>query len=271
MKNIVITGSTRGIGLGLADAFLARGCRVMISGRRPEVAEAAAAGLASRHGADRVFAAACDVSDFDQVQHLWDAAQSRMGSVDIWINNAGQGNMLVDFWELDPAVMRSVVGTNVLGTMYGIKVAVSGMIRQGHGDVYNMEGFGSRGSRKQPGLTLYGSTKHAIAFLTDSLALELKGKPVRFGSILPGMVVTDMLLNQRAGRPEDWEQSKRAFNILADRVETVAPWIADQVLAAKASGRHIRWLNGGKLMLRFLAAPFTKRQVIDDYEPREQP
>ena len=72
-----------------------------------------------------------------------------------------------------------------------------------------------------------------------------------------------MLLNQRSGDPADWERSKRAFNILADRVETVTPWLADQVLANDRPGKRIAWLNGLKVMWRFLAAPFQKRNVID--------
>ena len=78
------------------------------------------------------------------------------------------------------------------------------------------------------------------------------------------MVVTDLLLNQRSGDPADWERSKQAFNILADRVETVAPWMVDRVLENKKNGAHIAWLNGMKIMWRFLSAPFHQRKVIDD-------
>jgi NADP-dependent 3-hydroxy acid dehydrogenase YdfG len=160
--------------------------------------------------------------------------------------------------------MRQVTDTNVLGTLYGASVALRRMRQQGAGALYNMEGFGSRGSRVLPGLTLYGLTKAAMAFLDRSLAKELEGSPVIAGSILPGMVVTDLLTNQRgAGSPEDWERSKRVFNILADRVETVTPWIADRVLANQKNGARITWLNGRKIMWRFLTAPITRRNVMD--------
>jgi NAD(P)-dependent dehydrogenase (short-subunit alcohol dehydrogenase family) len=263
MKTVVITGSTRGIGFGLADNFLKRGCQVVISGRKQAVVDQSAAELAQKHGAERVAGYACDVTDYAQLQALWDAAVARFGSVDIWINNAGMGNLLTPFWELDPDIMKSVVETNLVGTMYGTRVALLGMLKQGSGALYNMEGFGSRGGRVQPGLTLYGATKAGMAFLDRSLEKELEGKPVIMGSILPGMVVTDLLLNQRQGNPADWERSKRAFNILADKVETIAPWIVDQVLANNKNGAHIAWLNGLKVMLRFLGAQFTKRQVVD--------
>jgi len=265
-KNVVITGSTRGIGYGLADAFLARGCRVVISGREQPRVDEAVQSLDRAHGPERIAGQVCDMTRFEQVQALWDAARQRLGSIDIWINNAGRSNLLAPFWELDPQQIQAVVETNLTGSMYGARVALAGLRAQGHGSLYNMEGFGSRGKRKQPGLTLYGATKAAIAFLTDSLVEETRGSNVLVGSILPGMVVTDMLLNQRSGDPADWERSKRAFNILADKVETVAPWIVERVLENETKRQHglrIARLNGMKVMWRFLSAPFTKRNVID--------
>jgi short-subunit dehydrogenase len=127
-----------------------------------------------------------------------------------------------------------------------------------------MEGYGSRDSgRLVNGLALYGTTKAALAFLDTSLIEEVKGTPVIVGRLLPGMVVTDLLLNQRSGDPAEWERSKRVFNILADRVETVTPWLANQVLANQKNGVRISWTSGMKIMLRFLTAPFTRRKVID--------
>src|SRR5262245_19540984 len=82
---IVITGSTRGIGYGLAEAFLTRGCRVMICGRSSPLVESAIERLTkSGNAAGRV----CNVSDASDLQALWDDAVSRFGRVDVWINNA---------------------------------------------------------------------------------------------------------------------------------------------------------------------------------------
>ena len=89
MKTVVITGSTRGIGYGLADSFLALNCAVTISSRTPENVEKAVAELAAKHEAERVFGRPCDVTDFEPVQALWDAAQAHFGKIDIWINNQG--------------------------------------------------------------------------------------------------------------------------------------------------------------------------------------
>lgn len=263
MKTVVITGSTRGIGFGLADQFLARGCQVMVSGRTQETILQSVAMLEKKYGEGRIAGFPCDVSDFAQVQALWDAAITRFGQVDIWINNAGIGHNLTPFWEIQPELMKAVVSTNILGAMYGTSVALRGMLQQGSGALYNMEGFGSRGGRMLPGLTLYGASKAALAFLDQSLAEELKGKPVIAGSILPGMVVTDLLLNQRSGDPADWERSKVAFNALGDRVETIAPWVVDKILDNSKNGAYINWLTRFKVITRFMTAPLTKRKVID--------
>ena len=261
MKNVVITGSTRGIGFGLAKAFVERGCRVLVNGRRPDAVQQALAQLAS--DPQRVCGQAGDVSVYDEVERLWHTAVQRFGQVDIWINNAGTANLLTPFWELEPEHMRSVVSANLVGTMYGSKVALLGMKKQGFGSLYNMEGYGSRGRRLTRGMALYGSTKAAVAFLNDSLIDELKGGPIIAGTLLPGMVATDMLYNQRSGDPEVWERSKRVFNILADRVETVAPWMADRILENRTHGAQISWLNTPKLLWRFLSAPFTHRKIME--------
>jgi NAD(P)-dependent dehydrogenase (short-subunit alcohol dehydrogenase family) len=261
MKNVVITGSTRGIGYGLADAFLARGCNVTVSGRTQEKVGEAVAKLAAKHGAERALGYPCDVTRFEQVQALWNAAVARWGQVDIWINNAGTGHAQTDFWDESPEELAAVVGTNVIGAMYGARVALKGMLAQGFGSFYNVEGLGSDGRRVE-GLTLYGSTKHALKYLTDSLVEETRGTPVLVGALRPRMVVTDLLTQQYRERPEEWERAKRIFNILADRVETIAPWFADQILGNTRSGARFRWLSTGKAMGRFLSAPFRKRNLF---------
>jgi len=117
MKRIIITGSTRGIGRGLADSFLALGSAVVISGRRPESVEAAVAELSARHDTGRVLGQACDVTDFEQVQALWDTSHSEYGQIDVWINNAGSSHPQTDFCDHPAELIRAVVSTNLIGTM----------------------------------------------------------------------------------------------------------------------------------------------------------
>jgi NAD(P)-dependent dehydrogenase (short-subunit alcohol dehydrogenase family) len=263
MKVIVITGSTRGIGYGLADSFLALDCAVTVSGRTQEAVDEAVAQLSSKHGADRVFGHPCDVTDFQQVQNLWKAAQAHFDKIDIWINNAGLSNPQMNFWELSAEKIKAVVSTNLTGAMYGTKVALNAMLEQGFGAVYNMEGLGSD-DRKIEGLALYGSTKAGLRYFDECVAKETAGMPVLVGSIRPGMVITDLVTRPYEDRPpEEWEGARRIFNILADRVETVTPWLAQQVLTNEKNGACISWLSRRKVIGRFLMAPFRKRNLFE--------
>jgi NAD(P)-dependent dehydrogenase (short-subunit alcohol dehydrogenase family) len=261
MKTVVITGSTRGIGYGLADSFLALGCAVTVSGRIPASVEKAIAELTAKHEADRVLGQPCDVTDLAQVQALWDAAKAHFGKIDIWINNAGIGHSQMDFWQLSPGQIKAVVDTNLVGAMYGAKVALRGMLDQGFGSFYNVEGLGSD-DRMVKGLALYGCTKAGLRYLTQSWVEETRGTSVLVGALRPGMVMTDLVTKQYKERPEDWERDKRIINILADRVETVTPWLAQKVLANDKTGARITWLTRGKVIGRFLAAPFRKRDLF---------
>jgi NAD(P)-dependent dehydrogenase (short-subunit alcohol dehydrogenase family) len=263
MKTIVITGSTRGIGRGLATAFLDLGCQVVISGRAQSTVDEVVAKLAERYGPEQVHGVACDVTELEQVQALWDGAKAHFGHVDVWINNAGVAHGQTTFWEQDAELIARVVETNVIGAMYGAKVALAGMLTQGSGQLYNMEGLGSDGRRVE-GLTLYGTTKAALAYLTDALVEETRGTPIVVGALRPGMVVTDMLTTQYQGKPDEWEEAKRIFNILADRVETVTPWLAEKVVNNERTGVRFAWLSRLKVLGRFLTAPFGRRDLFGD-------
>ena len=262
-KVIVITGSTRGIGLGLAGAFLARDCAVVVNGRTAASVDQAVDQLAAKYNRERILAHPGDVTHVQQVQALWDASRAHFGRVDVWINNAGLAHGQTDLWQHDPAQIEAVVQTNVTGAMYGARVAIAGMLDQGFGAFYNMEGLGSDGRRVE-GMALYGCTKYALAYLTDALVAETRGTGLVVGALQPGMVVTDLLTGQRSGSPEDWERAKRVFNLLADRVETVTPWLADRVLANTRTGARIKWLTPWRLIRRVLAAPFRRRDLFEE-------
>jgi len=263
MKNIVITGSTRGIGFGLADAFLALGCRVVVSGRSQAGVDAAVKHLTTRHPVERVIGTVCDVSVFEQIQALWNNAKAHTGQIDIWINNAGLSQPIKNFWEHQPAEIQNVIVTNLTGAMLGSAVAMRGMLAQGYGAIYNMEGYGSSGGRMVKGLGLYGTTKAGLRFFDDALMDEAASTPVIIGAIRPGMVITDMITSQYQNKPEEWQKASRIFNIIADRVETVTPWLAQKVLENQKNGVRIAWGSSAKITWRFLTAPFVKRKVIE--------
>ena len=262
-QNIVVTGSTRGIGLGLAREFLKLGHRVVVTGRSQAAVDAAVAELGS---AEEVLSQPCDVRNRDDLQRLWDAAVQRFGRVDIWINNAALAPNYHLLADVPADEIEATVGTNLTGTVCGTQVALQGMLKQGGGKIYTFEGFGSDG-RTNPGLTIYGATKRAIRYFTDSVAKEYADSPVLIGSLSPGMVPTDLLIySSRAADPAQWERSKRIMNTLGDKVETVTPWLAEQALANDRHGARIEWLTRGKAFVRFLVPKYRKRRIVDEYE-----
>ena len=127
-----------------------------------------------------------------------------------------------------------------------------------------MEGEGSNGTIRK-NLTLYGTTKYGVRYLTNSLVEETKGTAIIVGSLSPGIVVTDLITEQLNRRQDAArERTQRLLNILADRVETVAPWLVNRILANTNSGVRIAWLTKSKALKRFLAAPFQKRDLFAD-------
>lgn len=268
-RSIVITGSTRGIGRGLALEFLKRGHNVCISGQSQISVDKALTALQplAESGGGTIIGTPCRIDDREQVQALWDAAKSVFGHVDIWINNAGISNTKLPFEKARFGDIDQVIATNVTGVMTGTRIALAEMTAQGSGCIYNIEGFGSDG-RTAPGLIIYGTSKSAVTYFTKALIRETAGGAVRVGFISPGIVVTHLLLRDRNTMgPAAWAKAKRTYNILADRVETVTPWLADRVLADTAHGTRIAWLTKGRILGRLLAAMFgKKRDLFADLE-----
>ncbi len=263
MSTFVITGSSRGIGFGLADVALGLGHNVVVSGSTAASTEKAASELARKHDGKRVLGQACNVIHGAELQALWDAAVQRFTRVDYWVNNAGVANVLAPIWEVEPHEIDDVARIDLAGVLHGTRVAVRGMRGQsGGGFIYNMEGFGSRGEIRE-GLSVYGSAKRGVNYLNAALATEVKDTQVKICGISPGIVVTEFLTRQ-AGKmpPERWEQSKKIFNILGDTVENVAPFLVKHMLANTKNGASIRYLTPAKAMLRFASAPFVKRKLL---------
>jgi NAD(P)-dependent dehydrogenase (short-subunit alcohol dehydrogenase family) len=262
-KAIVITGSTRGIGFGLAEAFLNLGCHVVVCGRTEARTQATVDLLGGRFGVNAVHGHPCDVTDLDQVQALWDAAVVRYGRVDIWINNAGISHNQASLWEMDRETIDAVTATNLTGTLYGCKVALAGMVGRGGGAIYNMEGLGSAGP-VVGGLAVYAASKSAVRTLTKARAKQVEGTPVLVGALSPGMVITDLLMRDRERDPAAFERAKRIYRILADRVETVTPWLARRALDNEKNGATIAWLTTPKSSWRFLTAALSRRDPFAD-------
>lgn len=267
-KCVVITGSTRGIGQGLAREFLKRGHSVMVSGRsQASVDKALPDAETYVTGEAKVAGHPCDISDLTQVQALWDAAMTAFGRVDIWINNAGAINVIRDIGELTEEDMTGVPMTNLVGQMNGCRVALEGMTAQGHGALYTFEGFGSDGAISQ-GMSVYGTTKFGVRHFTKSLIKETKGGPVLVGTMSPGIVTTDMLLAAKDEvTPERWKKMLFIYRILGETVETITPYLVEGVLANTKHGATVAWLTRPKALLTF-AKHFLikKRPVLEGLE-----
>lgn len=261
MKSIVITGSSRGIGYGLAEAFLQRDCQVTIAGRSLVSTSKALAILKAKYRHNRVYGYPCDVSVPEQVQTLWDEAAQKFGKVDIWINNAGVNHPMKSLWELPAETVQSVIETNLLGLTFCSQVAIKGMLAQGHGHIYNMEGHGSDGQTLN-GMTGYGASKSAVRYLTRALVKETQGTAVKVSTLSPGIVITNLVDDQFREDPEALERIKGAFNIFGDHVETVTPWLADRILKNEKSGASIAWFTPHKAIWRFITSAINKRDLF---------
>lgn len=231
---IVITGSASGIGYGLAQQFLARDCSVMLADLPGNRLDAATAALGTP---ERVASRACDVSQREQLQELWDAAVARFGRVDFWINNAGVGPPVIRLDAVPPDWLDRAIDVNIRGVMHGTQVALAGMLKQGGGAIYNTVGFGYDG-RKQKDLTVYGTTKVAARYFSESTAKELGDCPVRVSWLNPGFVLTPMTVDENRRIRErigtaNWQKIRWVMNAIADTPEAATPWLVERILAGQ--------------------------------------
>lgn len=263
MAVAVITGSTRGIGLGLAREFLKRGHGVVVSGRGQAGVDAAVADLSDDvTGEAQLIGQTCDVADLALVQALWDAAVKHFGRVDYWINNAGLIHVYKNIDELPTDDFARIVQTNLSGVIHGTQVATAGLKTQdGGGWIYNMEGFGSDGMTR-PGLTLYGTTKRAVTYFTACAIKELKDSPVKVGYIQPGIVMTDLGMGETKDLPKEERRQKKFLMLLGDTVEDVTTFVVEHVLSNSKHGKRIAWLTIPKILLRLIKQPFAKRDPM---------
>jgi len=183
-KNALVTGSTRGIGRAIAEAFAESGARVAVVGRDQQRADEAAADIGN--GA-RGFAA--DVSDTVAVTKLIDAVEKAFGSIDILVNNAGitRDNIVMRLKDED---WDAVLDANLRGAFASIRAASRGMMKRRSGRIINIASIvGLIGNKGQAN---YAASKAGLIALTKTVAKELGSRNILINAVAPGFIETEM-------------------------------------------------------------------------------
>jgi len=183
-KNALVTGSTRGIGRAIAEAFAESGARVAVVGRDQQRADEAAAAIGN--GA-RGFAA--DVSDTVAVTKLIDDVEKAFGSIDILVNNAGitRDNIVMRLKDED---WDAVLDANLRGAFASIRAASRGMMKRRRGRIINIASIvGLIGNKGQAN---YAASKAGLIALTKTVAKELGSRNILINAVAPGFIETEM-------------------------------------------------------------------------------
>jgi len=190
----VITGGGSGIGRAVAGALAGDGFAVVLAGRRAATVEEAATAI----GPDAI-AVPCDVTDPASVRALFDLVRERFGRLDLLVNNAGIGAPAVPLEELDVAVWRRVVDTNLTGAFLCTQEAFRIMRDQDPrgGRIINNGSISATSPR--PLSAPYTATKHAIAGLTKSTSLDGRRYDIACGQIDIGNAGTEMTARMAEG------------------------------------------------------------------------
>ena len=193
-KVIIVTGSTKGIGRAVAEAFLARGSRVVISARNGSEVAAAGGELAASHKG-RVLAQACDVRREDQVAALFSETDREFGGLDVLVNNAGVG-FFKNLEEMSLEEWKSVIETNLTGVFLCSRAAIPRMRKRGGGYIFNVSSLA--GKNAFPRATAYNASKFGLNGLSEALMQEVRYDGIRVSYVMPGSVNTHF----NAGTPD---------------------------------------------------------------------
>lgn len=192
-RTAIITGSTSGIGLGIAQAFAAEGFNIMLNGfgdageieaTRAEL-DAKSAGDVGYHGAD--------MTKPEQIEDLVKQTEKRFGAVDILINNAGIQHVapIEDFpigkWD-------AIIAINMSSAFHTIRAALPGMKKRGFGRIINIAS--AHGLVASPFKSAYVTAKHGVVGLTKTIALEAAKDGVTVNAVCPGYVLTPLVEGQ---------------------------------------------------------------------------
>ena len=199
-KSVIVTGSTSGIGLGIARAFAAQGCNVMLNGFGDGIGiEKLRAALAAEHKVTVLYSSA-DMGHPVEIAAMIDQTKRRFGTVDILVNNAGIQHVApveefpVDKW-------NQILAVNLSSAFHGIRAALPGMKEKGWGRIINIAS--AHGLVASPFKSAYVAAKHGVVGLTKTVALETAGSGITCNAVCPGFVLTPLVETQIQDRARE--------------------------------------------------------------------
>lgn len=216
----LVTGSSRGIGLAVAEAFIESGATVVLNGRDAGRLEAAAETLRSRGHAPAT--AVFDVADDTSVAEGVAAVEAEHGRIDILVNNAGfQRRALLE--DVSPAQFRQMLDVHMTGAFMAAKAAAPGMIARRAGKIINVCSLASEVGRAN--ITPYSAAKGGLKMLTKGMAVEWARHNIQVNGIGPGYIRTEMNTEL---------QASESFNRMVDIRVPAQRWGQPQELAGAA-------------------------------------
>ncbi|NHA69304.1 SDR family oxidoreductase [Phycicoccus flavus] len=195
-KVALVTGASRGIGLGIAERIVAEGGRVVLTARTGEALDEAVAGLG---GPGHAVAVAGRADDGDHRAAAVAAAVDTFGSLDLLVNNAGINPAYGPLMDLGLDAARKILEVNVTATLGWTQAAHAAWLGEHGGAVVNVASVA--GVKPAPGIAMYGASKAALVHLTEELAVEL-GPHVRVNAVAPAVVKTQFARALYEGREE---------------------------------------------------------------------
>ena len=192
-KSAIVTGSTSGIGLGIARALAAEGANVMLNGfgNVPEIKKMAAQ-MEAEHGVKVIYSGA-DMSRPPEIHTMVAEGASQLGGVDILINNAGIQHVApVDEFPLDK--WDQIIAINLSSSFHTIRAALPHMKKRGWGRIINIAS--AHGLVASPFKSAYVAAKHGVVGFTKSVALETAKQGITCNAICPGYVLTPLVEKQ---------------------------------------------------------------------------
>lgn len=218
-KVVVITGASSGLGEATARLLSKEGAIVVLGARRVERIQSLAQELNDRGG--KALAITTDVTHYDQVKRLVDAAVQTYGRIDVMLNNAGLmpssplERLKIDDWD-------RMIDVNIKGVLYGIAAALPYMQQQKSGHIINVSSVA--GHKVRPGGAVYSATKFAVRVLSEGLRQEVKPYHIRTTVISPGAVATE--LPNSATEPDIAENFQKFYAEIAIPAEPFARAVA---------------------------------------------